>query len=256
MRQVNFASQCGLGDCLLHAHWMRAAMKANPGVRFGFFVREEILGEIWDALHGVDRVLAPLQHAPSDSIVVPLHAADMPHGMDLTDFVGCKVWQYQRISEVAGLRPALLGRNEWLMDCPEILRPSILTHDFDVLVINAEPRSGQWMGYYPADLGSLVADLRKKCRVVTTHKAPGVDCLVTDHYALSVAQIGNLSLHCRAVVAVATGPIWPTFNIFNRDRNLLRVVLIDRERLDFGLPVEHCATVERAKEVLASNGFI
>lgn len=252
MKTVNFASQCGLGDCLLHAHWLRKAQTTNPGVRFNFFVRSEIVREIFDVLVGTGIGLSHLGHAPADAITVPLHAADMPPDADLRDFIGCKLWQYHTIADRAGLKPACTSRADWLFDHHELRRPCILSRPFDVLVVNAAPRSGQWQGYYPADLGTLVHELAANNEVITTHAAPGA-AYVTDHYGLTTTQIGQLSTLCTAIVAVATGPIWPTFNAFNLDSCKLRVVLIDDERIELAPHTHHARTLDEARAILRAH---
>jgi hypothetical protein len=73
---------------------------------------------------------------------------------------------------------------------------------------------------------------------------------------LSVTEIGHLSLHCHTILMVSTGPSWPTFNIWNQDTVMHRIILLEPERVNLAPNTTHCATIDEAAEVLKGIGLL
>jgi hypothetical protein len=142
------------------------------------------------------------------------------------------LWDHPGLVRAANLHPTLV----W----PET-KP-------DVLVINSQPCSGQAMAYDGIHYLDLVILrlMEKGLRVITTEPT-GLGVPSTRDYGMSLTEIGTLSIELRrGIVGVATGPMWPTFNIWNR--GLKRVILLDTERLNLPVPTWYARNVG---EVLA-----
>ena len=82
-------------------------------------------------------------------------------------------------------------------------------HDLDVLIINAEPKSGQ--PYDKAKMDDLCIKLSKKYRVATTTPVNN-DILCTFNDGLKLQDIGAISTHAKNIVSVFSGPITACFN--------------------------------------------
>jgi hypothetical protein len=65
-----------------------------------------------------------------------------------------------------------------------------------------------------------------------------------------VTDIGALSLFARNIIMVATGPSWPTLNVWTADK--FRIVFGDNEELGYTQNTYHCQTVDQAHRVLKS----
>jgi hypothetical protein len=64
---------------------------------------------------------------------------------------------------------------------------------------------------------------------------------------LSITGTGNLSLDAAHIIMIATGPAWPTFNIWNRDSVKFRIICSDKETL--GL-TQNTAQVKSREEIV------
>lgn len=107
-----------------------------------------------------------------------------------------------------------------------------------VLFINSAPMSGQAQHYDPLEMEALIGRMHEKHggpigNVVCTARGPAMSHLArcTADTNMSVTAIGRLSHSAHTIVMVATGPCWPTFNVWNRDRVKSRIIISERESL-------------------------
>ncbi len=82
-------------------------------------------------------------------------------------------------------------------------------HDVDFLIINSKPQSGQ-LEYDEAAWNSIVEDLGRLYKVVTTLKVGNIPCTMDDK--LSIKDIAAISTHAKNIIAVNTGPLIGCFN--------------------------------------------
>ena len=87
-------------------------------------------------------------------------------------------------------------------------------HNLDVLIINAEPQSGQ--PYDKAKMDDLCIKLSKKYRVATTTPVNS-DILCTFNDGLKLQDIGAISTHAKNIVSMFSGPITACFNSETRN---------------------------------------
>ena len=84
------------------------------------------------------------------------------------------------------------------------------------------------------------------------------DALCTLDLGASVTDIGRLSTdHIDAIIGVPTGPMWPTFNIWNADTIKLRLLLLAYERVEL-LPEHtvHANHLSLVPEILTAHGLL
>ena len=153
---------------------------------------------------------------------------------------------------------------DFLFDYPALkLEPFIglgdspLAQDWDILLVNSAPLSGQWSAYSPAGFDALCRDLLARGHRVITTRPTATPAACTSRHDLSITGIGRLSQRCRAIVGCVTGPLWPTLNTFNRHTVELRVHLLDHERVDY-LPATtvHANHLSLAREILTTHGYL
>ena len=73
---------------------------------------------------------------------------------------------------------------------------------------------------------------------------------------MTVTDIGALSRHCNAIIMVATGPSWPTFNIFNQSTVELRIILLDNEKINMTPNTVHVQNEAGVLAVLTKTGLV
>jgi hypothetical protein len=86
----------------------------------------------------------------------------------------------------------------------------------DVLIINSVPMSNQLPDYNPWFFEKLTKKyLEEGSTVITTY--PTRLCQSTLELGMSVTDIGCLSKTVKIIHAVDTGPLWTTYNLWNKD---------------------------------------
>jgi hypothetical protein len=86
--------------------------------------------------------------------------------------------------------------------------------NFDILIVNSIPKSNQFK-YSVADFNAVIKTLNSTFKVITTYKVPGVNCTTDDN--LTLREIGKLSLFCKVIICISTGPSWMVLNKKNFD---------------------------------------
>ena len=129
------------------------------------------------------------------------------------------VW-FDHLSNLLEVSNPIACREDLLFDYPAVMQLS--RYEFDYLIINSPPQSGQLPQYNPEFFIKRVKDLANEgFKVITTYPTGLVPCTLDSH--LDVTSIGVLSNGCKHIEGVATGPMWTTFNKFNKDKVLSRV---------------------------------
>ncbi len=256
-----------LGDNLVHLNFLRRVALLHPDREFVH------------AVHGCHyEALLPLLDGVSNASLV-LHETRSPESRDVwknagagtpsggfwerhplrNDFVGFHMSWFAHLAAQLGVSNPICRPEDLLFDYPALktARP-IATHArFDFLVVNSRPCSGQLMAYDKLEyMDPLIAELSRSFLVITTQKSD-VDVPCTQDFHMSVHGIGRMSLQCRYIVGVATGPLWPTFNVWNQESVELRLVLLENEDLsDLGRNVVQVGTVEQAMAVLRKRNIL
>jgi FkbM family methyltransferase len=73
----------------------------------------------------------------------------------------------------------------------------------DILFINSLPKSGQYQ-YNKNEWDHIITEYSKTHKVATTLKIDNIACI--DDYNLSLFDLSSISMHCKYIVAVNTGP--------------------------------------------------
>ena len=228
-----------LGDNLAHLHFLRRAAKARPADEFVHFAHECHIAQLREAVQDIPNIhLEPFEGHVAGSRDVWKNAGGFwerhPHRADYALFY--LDW-FRVLAAEMGLPPLFHWREDLLFDYPSIrdtVLPPVAPESFDVLVINSRPCSGQFRAYDSVDcMDGLIYSLAERWRVVVTQptQVPGVPC--TMDWGLSVTGVGRLSLNCPRIIGVATGPMWPTFNVWNRETVHKRIIGLDPEQIQF-----------------------
>lgn len=248
-----------LGDNLAALHFLRALAKAHPDRRFVHAAHPHYLAQMAEVVCDLPNLqLAGLPwHDPAGSVDLWKNRGGWwerhPHRLD---YAPVMLEFFALAARDMGLEFPLRTPADLLFDYPALrCTDPEGASACDVLFVNSAPQSGQWREFDRAALCTLAADLaRAGRRVVTTEPVPGLPSTLLA--GLSVTGIGQISQRCRAVVAVSTGPSWPTFNIWNRATLAARVLLIGSERVDFDCGTRCAATVAEARAHLTAASLL
>ncbi len=254
-----------LGDNLMHLHFMRKIALANPSREFIHAVQWQYVRQLNDLTSDIPN-LNLMEYGymtPSDSINAWRGDKQFWYSHEhRNDFVKfhTEFW-FPYLASMMNVDNPVQTPADMLFDYPAIMHGlnGQFRTDYDVLVINSPPGSGQFNDFNAYELGNLASAIAAKgLKVVATHELPShvrnVDCTATA--GLTVTQIGTLSLHCHTILMVSTGPSWPTFNIWNQDTVKNRIILLEPERVNLSPNSFHCASIMEVAEVLDKSGLI
>lgn len=258
---IKWYSSFRLGDCFWHALFLR-----KLGGSHIFYCRDDYHPDLRDVLSGRDVELRPIQN----------HASESPNAIDAwigsdqqagrswwakgrpTDLIPFLIEWFAALAAEIGREPVFRERSDLLADYPAI-QSGAMKPIIDLLVLNCDPQSSQAPAYVPAEMDALLqrlgeaADRRGRHNTVasvnpTTAKVP---VLKTD-----LSGIGYHSIYARAIAGVANGPIFPTWNVWNKETP--RYMILDEIRLDYGTGCKtvHVPDVAGLERALQADGFL
>lgn len=214
-----------LGDNQIHLNWFRKVAMNQQHREFVHYCREEHIPQLLDLIEDVPNIaLRPVAEACPDAVNSWINADEHynlePHRRD---WVYLHLQHFRRLARKLGIDNPATSREHLLFSHPALLRNNVLTKPVDFLVINSRPLSGQFRNFSAAGFVELVRRLIDQGHSVVTVEPTGL-CPSTIEFNFNVSQIGAVSRYCRYLLAVNTGPLWPTFNVWNRNTIELRII--------------------------------
>lgn len=257
MREVSFFSYVNFGDNLEHLNFLRKVVAKTPDLQVFQYSKPEVLPQLYEVVEDIPQItLKHVDERPANAINSWLACDNFIHTFPgrNSEHVKYMIAWFDYLAKKAGLESPIKTVEDLLLDYPALLKPVPVPQDYDVLVINSPPCSGQYRGWNPGEWMNLVRDLAKKNSVITTEKVDAFPC--TRDFGLSLTGIGSLSRTVRNIIGVATGPIWPTLNVWNHDRLNLRVMFVDNEYLRYDSRSHTTSDMNRARQLAQENGIL
>jgi hypothetical protein len=113
-----------------------------------------------------------------------------------------------------GIDVSLYQKEDYLLDIYTRLDDKY--KDLDILILNSQPHSGQFATYNVDSMNALCRRLATKYKIATsTYVDDSIPCTFTD--GLAIQDIGAISTHAKAIVAVFSGPITACFNQYTKE---------------------------------------
>lgn len=224
---MNFSCGAHMGDCM----WSLVMIRRMPG-EHKFFCIPEYVTELRELMSDTPHYVGSIHEIDprADSVDTWLgnphlgaYGIRWEHQQDVMGFVFDYYNALGNVYVPGG--PVFKTRKDMLWDSQAIIDALPTVPHPEVLVINAEPHSGQCPQYDKFRMAELVLAMYRRWNVEVT-SAPG-----RPNYTL--AQIGAMSLTARYIIGVATGPIWPTFNKWNQKAE--RIILLEPLQIDMGI---------------------
>jgi hypothetical protein len=245
-----------LGDNLVHLHYLRKVAVRHPERRFIHAANFQFLSQLVEAVVDIPNLsLMDLEYKSENSIDVWKNRngffQEHPNKFDYAEFY---IDFFEHISEELNVRSQILRKSDFLFDYPGIKKR--LFPAFDFLIINSGPMSLQFSTFSKVEFDDLIGLLlHRGYSVITT--APSIhDCTATIHPRLSISAIGGLSLGCKYIVGISTGPSWPTFNIWNTESVQLRILMLEAERVEIAPNTEHAESMPEVLSILKARGLV
>tara|TARA_R110000868_G_scaffold338199_1_gene598956 strand:+ start:521 stop:1366 length:846 start_codon:yes stop_codon:yes gene_type:complete len=265
-RVVSTFNAYHLGDQLFTLHYLRAQAKAHREIHFAHAAPATYLPQLAPLTAGLPNLsLSSLALLPSYHLHAPLNtwlgAAGWFYGQpDRHDFVAIYLRHFANLSRALDLPSPFTTARDLLFDY-SALAPATTAYTGlrGILVVNSAPQSSQFQGFSHDGFDRIIAQLHAAGHTVyTTAPSRTRGALCTLDLGASVTDIGRLSAdHITAIIGVPTGPMWPTFNIWNADAIKLRLLLLDTERVDI-LPEStvHANHLSLVPEILKDRGLL
>jgi hypothetical protein len=155
---------------------------------------------------------------------------------------------FAKMARKMGLESPIKNPEMLLFDYPALKR-RVLSKQYDFLVVNSVPLSGQFKQYSEERFLDVLHRIQGSgFSLITTKKVEGFDCTL-DH-KLTVTGIGNVSLYTHFFFGVVTGSMWTSMNVFNNFRHEKKVLLDNETNVDFGENVLMARDMEDAIQAL------
>lgn len=262
MKTINTFNALHLGDNLVHLHFLRGLAKKYPEIHFTHGAPDQHLSQLaplaWDLgnLEITSIALTP-QGALNAWRGAEGHWYGHPNRNDFADY---HLDWFRKLANRMGLDSPFWQRSDLLFDYPALqnkkTEATAKKGGWDFLIINSPPQSGQFSGYDPQAFYNLIGELKKKHDVITTLPSGHPDVFDTYRFGADITSIGRTSQLARCIIAVATGPIWTTFNVWNKDTVKLRVILLDHERIELAPNTVHARSVGEVAPILRERGLL
>ena len=261
----------GYGDQLLHLNFLRRLGIRHPDIQFNHHCAPQQHAQLRPVIEDVGNIRLTGDALPPGAINawIARGSSHGPGGWDGQGFFDKHKhrWDYVQFyldwfnvltSEMGLGESPIKTPFDMLFDCPCIQKSHASNMDFDVLVINSRPTSGQLRCFtHPYCMDHLIDRLaRKGYRVAATAPTNVLGVFQTAAHNLTLVDIANLSLRTPYIVGVSTGPLWLTHSTFNLNTVKYRVVLLERQRVHLPGNGCHAENIDAAVEILQKQGII
>lgn len=259
MREHHTYCEFQIGDSLIHLHFLRKLAKQRPGERFVHAVNSAHFSQMEEVIEDIPQIqLIRCSERPARSLLIWKNWSGFWERHPLrNDYAGFHLDWFRNLSARMGVECPFHSIEDLAFDYPALLKPTPLSAPFDILFINSAPCSGQFREYLsgpggcnnPDVFASLIERLSAKNKLITTAKCSQPATCTLDH-GITCTGIGNLSLYCHTIIAVSTGPSWPTFNVWNWRTAKRRIIFLNEEHLNMAPNTVEVGTIAQAEQEL------
>ncbi len=225
-----------LGDNLVHLNFMRRLAQKHPDQQFGHYAAAQHTTQLTPLVQDLPN-LKLLAECPPDAVNAWRGDNGYWHThAQRNDFVAFHLDWFAHLAKQMGLESPVKTAADMMFDYPALAPAEGTDHfehpQFDVLVINSIPHSGQFRGFNSHDFDAMIRTLISRGLNVTTTFPSNTPAPSTHDgtSGLSVTAIGRLSTAARVVLGMVTGPSWPTMNVWNKGKKF--IWMLDDERVE------------------------
>ena len=247
-----FFNEWHLGDALFQCLYFQKVAPQFPKDEFILYCREDHHPQLVEAIEHLPNVrLLGLDKRTPQAIDCWIGRGGYWHQHPMrVDYLRFYIAWFDLIGQEAGLPNPIQSIKDFWFDYPALKKETPLSRPFDFLVVNAIPKSGQFV-YEPQEMENFIALIAERGHaVVTTNpcKTPGVPC--TLEHGLTITGVGNVSNFCTYHLMVSTGPSWPTWNVHNVGKVRHRIILLNYVKLFYDDTCQHFGYLQGAANFL------
>lgn len=221
--------QWHLGDQLIHLNFLRRAAYLNPDTLFEHCCPSEQMAQLEGMVVGLSNVrLHSLERKSLSAVDAWKNREGRFFASPLRiSWVKFHLEHFHLLANLLRIRNPIQRETDLLLDYPD----KVEGPDLDVLIINSEPKSGQFPNYSDAKFDALIQRLANRgLRVFCTGTTPERRAVQT--WPRNLLEIGTLSRKARLVAGTATGPLWATLRPSTRVQKWLVGLDCQGEQLD------------------------
>jgi len=220
------------GDNLTHIHYLRLLAINNSSYTFHHFAKESYLSDLAYYTRDIKNIFYyDLDYCPFYSIDAwKNYNRFFEKHKEKQDFVKLYIDFFDFFSNKLNINSPIKSKTDLIFDSTLFYDKSILLPQYDWLIVNSLPLSGQ----FKLDIKKMDAfciEISKKCNIITTRKVDNLPCTVD--FGMSLCDIAALSMNCKYHLMVSTGPSWLVLNTFNCANSKGIFLLLDSEMVKF-----------------------
>lgn len=251
-----------LGDNLVHLNFLRRLAVEHPSCQFVHACRAEYHEQLKPVVWPLANVkIAPLKGRNPNGVdawrnhgawsLRGSYDAQSPLRLHWVEFY---IEFFADLARRMGLPTPIHSREDLLFDYPAIRDDTALRGHWDVLVCNNSGFSRQLRGWKEGDWDDIIGRLLKTGRTVVCTQPSRTRVACTWDHRISVTGVGNISTHADKIIGCPCGPMWPTFNIWNRQNP--RIVVLSKETVNLGAQTRHARSKSEVLGILQADGWI
>jgi hypothetical protein len=215
---IETANHTHLGDNLIHLNYLR-----RLGRPARHYCCPEYIAQLQPLTEGTEIELIDLHHKTPQAVDSWSNKMDwLKYQKARADWVTFHLRWFEHLSHELGVASPIKTSDDLLFDYPKLYARKF--RPIDYLILNCPPRSGQFPNFNQNTFKHRVKWLQDQGFEVWTAEPVGI-CESTREHGLDVSEIGNLSCYATHILSIDTGPLWPTFNVKNKDTVESREIL-------------------------------
>ena len=203
-----------LGDHLWFIMFANRVMEDRPDITFDFYIDMAYHAQLLPFTDPAKLALKNRDQKPEGCHVAWagdgrfFHNYPAPHHYERLYFDWFKV-----IAKRAGIESPFTHYNELVWKIPKATVPAALDQDYDVLIVNSQPLSGEW---HVHDTFNPVGQrfVAEGYKVIATHPNT-FGAVSTLDSGLDISQLSTLSQRCLNIVGISNAPFLITANTTN-----------------------------------------
>ena len=197
-----------LGDNLIHLNYLRKLKQPSR-----HYCLPEYIEQLQPLTEGTEIELIDLKYRTDSAVDSWSNKLNwLGYYKAREDWVTFHMRWFEHLSRELNVATPIWSTLDLMFDYPKLSAKKFPR--FDYLILNCPPRSGQYPNFSLDRFKLKVEQLQAHGHEVWTVEPTGI-CESTREHGMDVSEIGNLSNYCNHIIAIDTGPLWPTFNIHN-----------------------------------------
>lgn len=218
MKIIEFYNPYHLGDAVFQIHYLNKLIDKFSDIKAIFYTSDSHHNELLKLINEQNKKkieLVDIKYQSNNAICSWIGTDNFyfdkyRNVMEYVPYEKMYVEWFNLLSKKNGLETPIKTEQDMLIDSSSILLENQLSRNCEILFINSIPKSNQY-DYNKSEWDKFIISCSEKYKCVTTlHVNGSIPCTID--YNLSLSDIGNISINCKYIIAIHTGPIICTFN--------------------------------------------